>query len=82
MIQDEEDLTSRRGSILSSAAGDGTVRWDDPFINAAVQSVNDLIGKKDDLAARNRELRDKLQELINRLPVSGDGGAVKALMIQ
>lgn len=81
VLGDEGDLTSRRGSIFD---GDDTIRWNDPVIDAAVQSVSNLIGTKDDLAARNRELREKLQNLLSNLPAldDKDGGASRAVIIQ
>lgn len=82
LMNDETEIPSRRGSMLSSTAGDDTIRWSDPIIDAAVQSVSALIGTKDTLAARNRELREKLQSLINSLPNTEDEGIVRAVMIQ
>lgn len=81
-IGDDADVSSRRGSMISSAGGEDTIRWSDPIINAAVQSVSALIGTKDALAARNRELREKLQNMINSLPNIDDDGAVRSIMIQ
>lgn len=73
-IIDQEDLTGRRDSMFSSVAGGGddAVRWNDPIIESAVQSLNALIGKKDGLAARNRELRTRLENLISSLIVNDD----------
>lgn len=82
LLGDEAETSSRRASMLSSTAGDDTIRWSDPIIDAAVQSVSALIGTKDTLAARNRELREKLQSLINSLPSTEDEGVVRAVMIQ
>lgn len=82
LIADEAETSSRRASMLSSVAGDDTIRWSDPIIDAAVQSVSALIGTKDTLAARNRELREKLQSLINSLPNTEEEGVVRALVIQ
>ena len=68
------DVT-RRTSMLSAIAtgiginGEDTIRWNDPIIESAVQSVNALIGTKDALADRNRELRERLQALLNALAV-------------
>lgn len=81
LMGDEAD-TSRRGSFLSSIAGDDTIRWNDPIIDAAVQSVSALIGTKDSLAARNRELRERLQNLINGLTTNAEDGSARAVMIQ
>lgn len=82
LLGDEAETSSRRASMLSSTAGDDTIRWSDPIIDAAVQSVSALIGTKDTLAARNRELREKLQSLINSLPSTEEEGVVRAVMIQ
>lgn len=81
MIGDEEG-GSRRASMISSLAGDDTIRWNDPIIDAAVQSVSALIGTKDSLAARNRELREKLQGLINALAANDHDGSARAAIIQ
>lgn len=83
----DEDATvtgggSRRGSMMSSMAGDDTIRWNDPIIDAAVQSVNELIGTKDSLADRNRELREKLQQLINALAANDEDGTARAVILQ
>lgn len=82
-IGDASDLASRRGSIFSVGAGDETVHWNDPVIEAAVQSVCALIGTKDELASRNRELRERLESLLDMLPAEGDAANVtKSLIIQ
>ena len=72
---DTSDDVTRRTSMLSAIAtgiginGEDTIRWNDPIIESAVQSVNALIGTKDALADRNRELIERLQALINALAV-------------
>lgn len=82
LFAEEGDILSQRGSMFSSTACEDSVRWNDPAIEAAVQSLNALIGTKDTLAARNRELREKLQILIDGLPNKDDGRALKTVMIQ
>ncbi|CAN8072350.1 unnamed protein product [Agarophyton chilense] len=59
------DQSSRRQSMYSNLDVDHTIsRWNDPLIEAAIQSLDSLIGRKEDFAARYRMLREKLEGLI------------------
>lgn len=91
MMQGDEsgDDMTRRTSILSATGtgvipgtGEETIRWNDPIIESAVHSVNALIGTKDALADRNRELREKLQALVNALAANDQDGSARAVIIQ
>lgn len=46
--------------------GDEDRHWDDPTIDAAVQAVRQLIGLKNSIVARNQQLIDKLNNILNQ----------------
>lgn len=64
-------------------SNDEEMRWDDPSINAAVDSLNVLIGRKDSLVARNKALIEKLNELIHGISGHHSGSpSTKAVVIE
>jgi hypothetical protein len=69
----------------SAAFHDDEVQWDDSSIQAAVHSVNVLIGNKASLDARNQALKDRLSRAIatgRGVDGGSGGGEARAIVIE
>jgi hypothetical protein len=81
------DDTSRLSLFeTGSVTGGGNVtvdfadaaQWDDPSIQAAIKSLDVLIGSKAALDARNKALKEELSRLTQRGVVDGEGSSAAA----
>ncbi|KAI0562215.1 chromosome-associated kinesin KIF4A-like isoform X2 [Gracilaria domingensis] len=78
------DHSSRRQSMFSNLdVENATSRWNDPLIEAAIHSLDSLIGRKEDFAARYRMLREKLEDLISDMAAADEvDNASRAILIE
>lgn len=82
-LAEESEAGSRRESSFSTLHGEDGVRWNDPIIVDAIRCLNVLIGRKDELSARNRDLREKLDGLLRNIGMSNeDGEKIRSLLLQ
>lgn len=82
-VGSETGNQSRRDSTFSFTIGDETIQWNDPVIEAAIASLDALIGKKDEFAERSRILREKLESLLSRMAVGeADGEGSRSVILQ
>ncbi|KAI0558361.1 hypothetical protein FGB62_12g422 [Gracilaria domingensis] len=78
------DHSSRRQSMFSNLDVDNTTStWNDPLIEAAIHSLDSLIGRNKDFAARYRMLREKLEDLISDMAAADEvDNASRAILIE
>lgn len=76
------DNFSRRDSMISTLGADNTIQWNDPLVDAAIQSLTNLTEMKERISARYRALRERLDRMIRRGEVDASGVDAKALMIE
>lgn len=76
-----ESFAGRADSTLNF---DDASQWEDPSIQAAIKSLDVLIGSKADLDARNNALKDQLNRLANRgfENERGSSAATRAVAIE
>ncbi|PXF47903.1 hypothetical protein BWQ96_02289 [Gracilariopsis chorda] len=76
--------SSRRQSIFSNLDVDvGVSRWNDPLVEAAICSLDSLIGRKEEFAARYRLLREKLEGLVcNMVSTEETSNEYKTVLIE
>jgi hypothetical protein len=85
-VADDDTQRTLLGLGMDASRGPGvdvddSTLWDDPSIQAAVQSLNVLIGSKAALDARNKALKDKLNRCIQTGSIDS-AAASRALAIE